>query len=162
MLKLLTGTVRRTRQHHGLEHATITGLAARFPGRRISGLSDLYGFTIFGNLEQAQVQRAVSDALLRLQAGEARLAIHPNCGTNLAVKSLLAAIAAMLAQVGTRNPLDQLARTILFIMPALVLGEPLGYRAQRYTTSADLANRWVVGVRIFKLGPVTINRVVME
>lgn len=162
MIATLTHLARRTRQHHAIEHAALHLLARRAPGRRLLGLSDPLGFTIFGRLEQAQVQKAVSDAMLRLQAGENKLAIHPNCGTNLAVSGFAAASAAALARVGARGPAQQFLRTALFILPALVLAQPLGLRLQEYTTCAEIADRWMVGVRTLHAGPVTISRVVLE
>ena len=42
-----------------------------------------------GDLSPENIRRAVADAMLRLQAGESNLAIHPNCGTNLATTSIL-------------------------------------------------------------------------
>ena len=162
MLDLLTSVTRRVRQHHAIEHATITTLAHRLPGRRVSGISDPFGFTLFGNYDQAQVQKAVSEAMLRLQAGESGLAIHPNCGTNLMTAGLLAATATTLSRVGKRDAAGQFMRTALFIVPALVAAQPLGLRLQEYTTLADVSGRWIVGVRTLRLGPVTIHRVVLE
>lgn len=162
MINVLTGIIRRTRQNHGLEHATIHMLGGRVRGVRISGISDPWGFTLFGNLTQPVVLRATSDALLRLQAGESNLAIHPNCGTNLFVKVVLASLAALLAQVGKRDTLDQFVRTMLFVLPALVIGEPLGYRVQAYTTTPNVADRWIVSVQRIAIGPVVIHRVTME
>ncbi len=83
MITTVKDAVRRTRQHHAIEHATLHLLASRLPGRRMAGYSDAGGFTIFGDVPLDQVRRAVSDAMLHLQAGESSLAIHPNCGTNL-------------------------------------------------------------------------------
>jgi hypothetical protein len=162
MLNTLTSLTRRTRQHHGLEHATLHMLAARIPGLRMAGLSDPFGFTLYGEADEAQVQRAVSDAMLRLQAGESGLAIHPNCGTNLAATSLLAGAGALLARVGARNPLDIFVRTIMAVMAAVVLSKPLGRRLQVYTTSGNLAGRWLVGVRTRRLGPLVFHRVVLD
>lgn len=158
MIDVLTNLIRRTRQNHGLEHATIHMLAGK-ANARITGVSDPWGYTLFGDLTQQQVLRSASDALLRLHAGERNLVIHPNCGTNLAVKATLAAGAALLAQVGRRGFLDQLSRTILFIIPALVAGEPLGYKVQALTTTPDVADRWIVSVQRFTLGPLVVNRV---
>ncbi len=70
MIDQLTDLVQRTRQHHGIEHATIHILTARHPGKRFSGLSDPLGFTILGDVGEPDLRRAVGDALLRLQAGE--------------------------------------------------------------------------------------------
>ncbi len=167
MIKLLTGLVRRTRQHHAIEHAALQLLAARAPNRRMLGISDPVGFTIVAQVQQAHVQRAVSDAMLRLQAGEAHLAIHPHCGTNLATTGLLAALAATLARAGSRtaqarNPAETFIRTTLFVLPALVVSQPLGMALQQYTTLADINDRWLVGVRTLRLGPLAIHRVVLE
>ncbi|MCB0139493.1 MAG: hypothetical protein KDE50_06240, partial [Caldilineaceae bacterium] len=92
---LLNEVVRRTRQHHAIEHATIHLLNERYPSRRISGLSDVVGFTIMGNVHPEEVRQAVGNALLRLQAGDTHLAIHPNCGTNLAASGILVTLIGM-------------------------------------------------------------------
>jgi hypothetical protein len=67
-----------------IEHATLTLLAERYPGRRLAGYSDPAGFSSLTDLPQPAVRRALTDALARLRAGEARLAVHPFCGTNTA------------------------------------------------------------------------------
>src|SRR5436309_14555054 len=76
---------RRIRQNHALEHATITILSGYVPNLRISARSSSRGFIIFGDVDLGQLRRALDEALRRLQAGEAELAIHPNCGTNVVV-----------------------------------------------------------------------------
>lgn len=166
MIAVLNNLVRRTRQHHAIEHAALTLLGHRAPGHRFVGLSDPLGFTVFGNLEQAQVQKAVSDGMLRLQAGEGQLAIHPNCGTNLLTTGVLAALAASLSRTGrdaaSRGPLTQIARAVIFILPALLVAQPLGEKLQRRTTLADISDRWMVGVRTTRLGPLTVSRIVIE
>jgi hypothetical protein len=162
MLNTLAGVARRTRQHHGLEHATLHLLAARISNLRMAGLSDPFGFTLFGEADQPKVQRAVADAMLRLQAGDSHLAIHPNCGTNLATSGLLATGAALLARLGRGGPVDLAMRTLTFVIVALVAALPLGRRVQAYTTSGDLAGRWLVGVKTWRLGPLTVHRVVMN
>ena len=50
VLTTVKNAIRRTRQHHAIEHATLHVLAARFPHRRMAGYSDPGGFTIFGDL----------------------------------------------------------------------------------------------------------------
>jgi hypothetical protein len=162
MIRTLNSLVRRTRQHHGLEHATLHLLAARIHSLRMAGLSDPAGFTLFGPADQAQVQRAVADAMLRLQAGYVHLALHPNCGTNLATTGVLATAAAMLARVGRGSLVDQAVRTLLFVLPALVLSVPLGRRVQAYTTTGDLSGRWLVGVKTRRVGPLTYHRVILD
>lgn len=162
MVDVLNTLVRRTRQHHAIEHAALTLLGRRVPGRRYAGLSDPLGFTVVGNFDQAQVQKAVSDGMLRLQAGESQLAIHPNCGTNLLTTGVLAATAATLARVGTRDAFTQFVRTLVFVLPAILIAQPLGFRLQQRTTLPEISDRWMVGVRTTRLGPITLNRVVIE
>ncbi len=82
------------RQNHALEHATMHILNRRYPYLRLMGRSSLSGFYLYGALDTQELADAVSEALLRLQQGERHLAIHPRCGTNLAVTSVLAGAAA--------------------------------------------------------------------
>ena len=162
MNALLTETIRRTRQHHAIEHATIHILAARQPARRVSGISDPLGFTILGEMDEVELRRAVGDALLRLQAGEATLAIHPNCGTNLAVTGVLVTLAAMLANSGRQTLLQRFTNSLLLVLPALILSRPLGYKLQRYTTLAEVADRWVQGIYPLTVGGRRAYRVLFE
>ncbi len=162
MLTLLAGLVRRTRQHHAIEHATIHLLAARFPQRQFSGFSDPAGFTIYGDVSTFDVQRAVGDALLRLQAGEQELAIHPNCGTNLAASGVLVTLVALLAANGRRGPLERFSVTLSLILLALAASRPLGFWLQEYTTLADVADRWVAEVRPLRLGAMPAHRVLFD
>ena len=100
----LAGAVRR---NHALEHATIHVLTERLPGLRLVGRSDWGGFTLYGPVDTAQVSAAVSAAMARLSAGEKDLAIHPQCGTNLATGFVLAGLASTAALGGRRrSPLE--------------------------------------------------------
>jgi len=162
MLTLLSDLVRRTRQHHAIEHATIHMLSARYPRRRFSGYSDPMGFTIYGEVDEIYLRRAVGDALLRLQAGERGLAIHPNCGTNLVVTALLVTLASLSAGQARRSILERFALTLLFTIPALVFSRPLGYRAQSYTTLSDVGDRWVAEIRPIQIGQFQAYRVLFE
>src|SRR5215831_10052320 len=83
---------RRIRQNHALEHATVTLLTRDRPELAVSARSNARGFTIYADLDPSLVRRACQEALWRLKSGEAELAIHPNCGTNLAVGMSLAMI----------------------------------------------------------------------
>src|SRR5437773_11993241 len=76
---------RRIRQNHALEHATITILSQKVSDLSVSARSSSDGFIVFGDVDLGELRHASEEALSRLQAGEAELAIHPNCGTNLAV-----------------------------------------------------------------------------
>lgn len=154
--------IRRTRQHHAIEHATIHLLTARFPNQRFSGLSDPVGFSIYGDVDEYALRRTVGDALLRLQAGEAQLAIHPNCGTNLAVTALLTTTAALLAASTSRRLIDRIPLTFMLALPALVVSRPLGMRMQQYTTLADVSDRWVADVFPVGAGALRTHRVVFD
>src|SRR5438045_4994676 len=94
---------RRIRQNHALEHATITVLSGMVPDLSISARSSSNGFIIFGDVDLGLLRRALDEALRRLQAGEASLAIHPNCGTNLAVGVSLMTVGTMLCKVSNHT-----------------------------------------------------------
>ena len=146
MLTTLTSVVRRTRQHHAIEHATLHLLAERFPGRSMGGLSDPGGFTLAANVPEESVRRAVGDAMLRLQAGESGLAIHPNCGTNLAATSLLLATAATVA--GTRRHWsDRFLLALVLVLPIVLYAPVIGRYLQGFTTLATVGDRWITSIR---------------
>ncbi|MXZ21546.1 MAG: hypothetical protein F4Y84_13250 [Caldilineaceae bacterium SB0665_bin_25] len=103
MLGALAAVLQQTRQHHAIEHATIHLLAARFPRRVFAGMSDPWGFTLYGQLSGEAIEEAVGEAIQRLQDGEEELAFHPNCGTNLTASILLVTAAAFLGSLDWRN-----------------------------------------------------------
>jgi hypothetical protein len=157
-MNLLNDLTRRTRQHHAIEHATIHMLSSRFPRLRFSGVSDPVGFTLLASVDEADVRRAVGDALLRLQAGESDLAIHPKCGTNLAVSAILATVAALIGS-WRHNRLDRFATSLLLVLAALTVAQPLGFRVQAYTTQADVSDRWLAEVLLFDVAGYRVYRV---
>jgi hypothetical protein len=162
MYAILTDIIRRTRQHHAIEHATIHLLSARRSGQRYSGFSDPFGFTIYGEVDEHDLRRAVGDALLRLQAGEKELAIHPFCGTNLATSAVMVTLTALVTGGGRRAFVERFATALVFVLPALLFSRPLGYRLQQYTTLADVADRWVADIRPVKVGNVPAYRILFE
>ena len=91
----------RVRRNHGLEHATIHVLNGR--NYRLSGRSGESGFILVGDVPTAQVESAVAEALSRMKAGEHKLAVHPNCGTNLTATILLVTAAAFLGSLDWQN-----------------------------------------------------------
>jgi hypothetical protein len=162
MVTILNEVIRRTRQHHAIEHATIHLLSARFPDQRFSGMSDPTGFVIYGAVESEDLRRAVGNALLRLQAGEHRLAIHPNCGTNLATTGILISLGALLVSSSRRHPLEKFLALVPMSLITLVLARPLGDRLQEYTTLADVSDRWVADVQALQMGNITAHRVLFD
>lgn len=137
---------RRVRQNHALEHATITILSNMVPDLRVSARSTSRGFTIFGDVDLGQLRRALDEALRRLQAGEAELAIHPNCGTNLVVGASFLAVGAILAMTASRSR-TRMASAALSSVAGFTAARPLGQLVQKYvTTLPDLR-----GVRVTEI-----------
>lgn len=130
----------RVRRNHALEHATISIITERHPTVFLSGRSNRRGFYIFGPIETDELRSAAMEARERLQAGEVELAIHPRCGTNLAVAGILTGTAAALAaQVKPRS--NRFSYAVLASLGALMVSPRLGSLTQRHvSTLADLGN----------------------
>ncbi len=143
---------RRIRQNHALEHGTVTILTRERPDLVVSARSSARGFIIFANLDIGLVRRSCNEALFRFQSGEAELAIHPNCGTNLAVGTSLAMIGSIFALSALR-PRTRVAATLASGIAGIAAARPLGEVVQRYvTTLPDLHDVHIVSVatkRIF-------------
>ncbi|WIG58469.1 MAG: hypothetical protein OJF49_001215 [Ktedonobacterales bacterium] len=138
---------RRIRQNHALEHATVTMLALISPDLVVSARSNTRGFAIYADLDPDLVRRAADEALDRLRAGEAELAIHPNCGTNLAVGMSLAMVGSLFALTAMR-PRTRIASAMASSLAGLAVARPLGMMVQRrLTTLPDLHDVRIVGVR---------------
>jgi len=134
---------RRIRQNHALEHATITILSGMVPNLRISARSSSRGFIIFGDVDLGQLRRALDEALRRLQAGEAELAIHPNCGTNLVVGVSLMTLGTMLGMTSNHTR-TRLTSAAISSLAGMAGARPLGEFVQKhFTTLPDLK-----GVRV--------------
>jgi hypothetical protein len=137
---------RRIRQNHALEHATITILSGYIPDLRVSARSSSRGFTIFGDVDLGQLRRALDEALTRLQAGEAQLAIHPNCGTNLVVGFSLGALGTLLGLYSSRAS-TRIASAAASSFAGVMAARPLGeYVQKHFTTLPDLQ-----GVRVTEI-----------
>jgi len=154
-----------TRRHHALEHATLQVLARAHPGRRLAGYSDARGFWVLGDIDIDQLGEAVAEAQQRLENGEKRLAIHPNCGTNFAVSGMAAALVAWAAMLGgsfsLRSRLERLPVVAALITLALILTRPLGPLVQeRITTDADLRGLRAVQINRYKRGSIPLHRVI--
>lgn len=134
---------RRIRQNHALEHATITILSQRVPNLSVSARSSSDGFIVFGDVDLGELRRASDEALRRLQAGEAELAIHPNCGTNLAVGISLVTLGSLLALASSQTR-TRVATAAVSSLAGWAAARPLGEYVQRhFTTLPDLQ-----GVRV--------------
>ncbi len=154
------------RRNHALEHATIHILSQRYPQKAFIGRSDARGFYIYGDLTSDQLWESVQEALTRLQQGDDRLAIHPNCGTNLVVAGLLGGTASYLAMAsdkkGSRQArLERLPWAMLGTIMALLAAQPLGRAAQkRLTTEADVGSLSVTAIHRLHAGSRVVHRVI--
>jgi hypothetical protein len=149
------------RQNHALEHATIHVLSRRHPYLRMAGRSALSGFFIFGPLSSHEVASAASEALARLQQGEAYLAVHPRCGTHLAVTGVLAGTAAFAATLGRpRSKIDRLPLALTAATLAAIVAQPLAHRIQEnITTTADVEGLYIAGVLRHEQGRIVTHKV---
>jgi len=137
---------RRVRQNHALEHATITILSGMIPDLSINARSFSDGFIIFRDLDLGLLRRAVDEALRRLQAGEAQLAIHPNCGTNLAVGITLMTVGTVLGMASS-NTRTRVTTAAASSLAGWAAARPVGEFVQKhFTTLPDLE-----GVRVTEI-----------
>lgn len=149
------GSISRIRRNHGLEHATLSILAQRYPGTPMAGRSNTSGFWLLGEVPTEAVQEAVTEALARLKAGEDHLAVHPHCGTNYVISGSLAGLAGATAMAGVgprfRDKLDRAPLAASLATLALIASQPLALMVQaRLTTSGmpgDLEVAEVVPIR---------------
>ncbi len=161
---LETPLLSRIRRNHGLEHATIHVLSKQHPGVALVGHSDTGGFWLIGNLTTEQVRDGVRTALGRLRAGEHKLAVHPNCGTNFVTSGAFAGLAAAAVFMGAKKATDKLARipmAIALATLALIAAQPFGFAFQeRVTTSGYPGVLEIVEVVPTRRGRFNAHRVV--
>jgi hypothetical protein len=152
--------VLRTRQNHALEHATMHLLAAKIPGLRLVGRSDWNGFSLYGNVDAQAVVQAVTEGFSRIKAGQIWLAVHPRCGSNIAVGAALLASAFWLANaLPARSGIKRWLNLGVPIAAALALARPGGLALQRHiTTTTELDDHYVATIQRHD-GPPLIHRV---
>ncbi len=150
---------RRVRQNHALEHATITILSTMIPDLNATAHSNPNGFVVFGDVDLGLLRRASEEALTRLQAGEAELAIHPNCGTNLVVGFSVLTLGAMLG-MSSRRMRTRIATATASTFAGWFSARPLGEYVQRHFTTlpdlqgvriTEIARRQVMGARFVEV-----------
>lgn len=145
---LLTRLATALRRNHALEHATVAVLLAKHGPMRVAGRASYNGFLLFGDVDTEEITACAREALRRLQAGEASLAVSPHCGTNIAVAGALAAVAAT-ATVALGRPQGRLANAFMAAMLGAVAAQPLGHLVQEHlTTSPRLEGVEVIETRV--------------
>ncbi|HEY67607.1 MAG TPA: hypothetical protein G4N97_04980 [Thermoflexia bacterium] len=159
--------ISRVRRNHALEHATVHVLSERYRGLRLVGRASLWGFYIYGDVPTEGVLAAAQEGLRRLKAGQWQMAIHPQCGSNLAVAGTLAGVGAFLA-LGRKSKgcLERIARLPLACAAAtlgIILARPLGAAFQaRVTTQADVGSLRIVGVTREERAGIVVHHVRTE
>ena len=152
-----------TRRNHALEHATLHILATQYRGQSMAGHSNPTGFFLLGNFKTEDVRSAAAEAMARLNAGESGLAVHPGCGTNLAVSALLPATFAWAPLRGAKSTFWRvwlIPIAIVFAVFGYFLSRPLGPWLQaNVTTEADLGDMQIVDVRLVRPG---VHRIITK
>jgi hypothetical protein len=163
--------VSHVRRNHALEHATMHVLSEHYRSLRLVGRSSLWGFYIYGDVSTEAVLAAAQEGLRRLKSGQRQMAIHPNCGSNLAAAGTLAGLAAFLTLGGcsanrARSRLERIARLPLACAAAtlgIIMARPLGTALQAHvTTQADVGSLRIVGVTRERRAGVLIHHVRTE
>ncbi len=149
-----------TRRNHAFEHATVAMLIQRLGTTiRLAGRSTANGFFLYGNLPTETVRSAAEEALARLKAGEADLAVTPQCGTNLAVSGILAAVVST-AAMGNQRRAERLPTAILYSTLAVLAAQPIGRLVQKYvTTCPDVQRLRIARITASGSGPLTVHTV---
>ena len=144
---MIRGWLDAIRRNHALEHATVAVLLAQSGPRRLAGRAAVDGFVIVGEVDTKTLDKAAQEALRRLQAGQASLAVSPLCGTNIVVTAALAALGATV-MLAFGHGSQRLPNAFMAAMACAVAGQPGGRIVQRYlTTLTDHADIEIVGTR---------------
>lgn len=157
--------VNSIRSNHALEHATFHVLEGKGQKAALFGLSDAGGFWVVGNVASGLLLDSAHEALTRLEGGEAHLALHENCGTNLVATGVIAGGMAWLGMLGSGKgffrKLERLPLVILLASIGLMIAQPLGPVIQeKITTLPTGQNREVIGVQRWGFGSWTIQRII--
>lgn len=152
----------RFRRNHAIEHATMHQLARLPRPLRLVARSDWDGFTMYGHLDTETLVRASQQGLQALRTGQPNLAVHPRCGTNMAVHMLLASAAySVVSSVKERRHRGLLPMLTLSMIGAVAaLGQPLSRAAQAHLfTSVKVEGACITGVRRHDRKGMPIHRV---
>jgi hypothetical protein len=152
------------RANHALEHATFHVLAESGLKSPLIGLSDAGGFWVLGNIPAGRLLDGAQAALERLQGGEVHLAVHENCGTNLATTGVIVGGLAWLGMLGMgRGFIKKVGRLPLVVFLAtlgLIIAQPLGpFLQEKVTTLANGRKREIIAVQRYGFGTLTVQRI---
>jgi hypothetical protein len=156
--------ISRVRRNHALEHATLQILARKEAALAAAGYSDTNGFWIIGQVSTEALEQAVTEAAARLRAGESRLAIHPNCGTNFVASGMVAGSLAWLGMAfnrsGVRRNLERLPMLISLVTIGIIISQPLGPMLQaRFTVNPNIGSLKVTEIARIQRTDAIVHRV---
>jgi hypothetical protein len=153
--------IANVRRNHALEHATIHVLSQHHRTLQLVGRSAASGFFIYGRVDTELLASAVSEALVRLQNGEVDLAVHPRCGTNIALAGVMAGLSTFGVMSGrSRSRLDKLPQVVLAATAAILMAQPLGALLQsKVTTAPDVDGVYIEGISRQERGRMVIHHV---
>jgi len=160
MVKPELTTSQKIKQNHALEHAVMHVLARRVYGLHLVAHSDWAGFTVFGEIPLPVLESAVTEALKRMRSGEVSLAIHPHCGTNIAVP--LGLCGGLVIGAASLPRGWRVARLLLILLAGFFFAarKPLSSSFQRYMTNiTDLEQIQIKSVRLINNRGLHISRV---
>ena len=150
--------LKEIRRNHALEHATVAVLLERGARPPLGGYSTRSGFLIFGRLEREMVEESALEALARLSAGRAELAISPFCGTTILTRAVLSGLITSLVMARKRGRIRRIPLLAAGLVGAALVSRPIGDALQRlYTTLSEPAGQRIVDVRRVWAGPFTIH-----
>ena len=133
----------KTKLNHGLEHGTYS-----IPG----------GFFVVGGVTTDQVTDCANEALTRMKAGEADLAISPFCGTNIVVGAALATFGTLAGYRFGGRGMRGVNRAFSNAALAIVASLPVGRTVQqRYTTSADVGTMNIDSISHYEMGNINVH-----
>jgi len=153
--------VGRLRKNHAIEHATLHLLDRGSSRPRLAARSDWQGISFYGQVDAPTLERAIRAAISALSHGEARLAVHPRCGSIPSVAGLLSLLALLGVHPasGDGHRLGSWASTALAVSSAVLLARPLGEALQaRVLTDPQPAGARLEVLRVGQLGPLAIHR----
>jgi len=156
--------INAVRANHALEHATFHVLEEKGNKAKLAGFSDAGGFWVLGNVSADTLLESAHEGLQRLQSGEASLALHENCGTNLAATGVIVGGMAWLGMLGVGRgffrKIGRLPIVILLASLGVLIAQPVGPMVQeRLTTLPNGQKREVFGIQRYGLGEWTLQRV---
>jgi hypothetical protein len=144
---VLNSLIEAIRRNHGLEHATVTVLLGKMSSpKRMFGRATHDGFYLYADVTEEEFEEAVHEALRRMKAGEANLAVSPLCGTNIVMAGVMTAIVSLFT-VGQKTRWERFPNIITATTMGVIAGQPIGRALQKHvTTSGDVDGVEIVSI----------------